>query len=123
MDHFRIASSALGYRVTAYVTVHDTSTELRQYGEAFSCEMFGADTHGLTQAIWDAEERATCIVIRLSRENLTHAIASHEASHAAHAHYGAMLHDSALARDHLTHYNEPLAHLASDFYSAILANL
>ncbi|MBL3699251.1 hypothetical protein [Leucobacter luti] len=122
-DCYRLASTALGSRVTVHAHVHATAEAMLAAAAAFTGETLSERAQGVTQAWWDEEERATQILVQLNEEHLTHDVISHEMAHAAHALYGATLPDDALARDHLTHFNETLAHLHTDLYTGLLHKL
>lgn len=62
-------------------------------------------------------------IIRLVKGRLSTQVVSHEMHHAATALYGASLPDDAQLADHLTHHNEPFAHLYSDLLRALVDRL
>lgn len=122
MIHFRVASSALGERETVYVHLYDDLDSMRRASTDFN----GNDNSGalaVTQGWADQNGRMTYPLIRLVRGYVGTEIVSHEMHHAATALYGAHVGDRISRRAHLTHHNEPFAHLYSDLLSRLVDRL
>lgn len=119
----RVSSRALGHQVRVRVYVYDTLSEMRQAAHEFNGATGNDDTLGVTQAYYSADGSACLPIVRLARERLGSTVVSHEMHHAAAALYGASLGKYATARPHLTHYNEPFAHLFSDLYGSLVRAL
>lgn len=118
----RVSSQALGHRSRVRVYVYDTLDDLRAAATRFN----GADhsnAAGTTQLYSNADDTACLPVVRLARTHLGSTVVSHEMHHAAAALYGCTTRRGARARAHLTHYNEPFAHLFSDLFASLVAAL
>ena len=105
-----------------YVHVYDTLAGMRAAADAFN----GTDNEGalgVTQAWTDEDERAVFVLVRLVEGHLTPEVVAHEMHHAATALYGAHVGDRISRRAHLTHGNEPFAHLFSDLYAHLVERL
>lgn len=80
------------------------------------------DAEAVTQTTVDESGRAVLVIVRLV-EGAPLGVIAHELHHAAAAIYGAVVGDRISSRAHLTHYNEPFAHLFSDLFDALLVRL
>ena len=109
----RLSSRALGCTSRVRVYIYGTVEEMREAGTRFNgCDF--SDAAALTQAYYDAPHTHCLPIVRLARGQLDVRIVSHEMHHASAALYAVRLAPDARARAHLTHYNEPFAHLFSD---------
>ena len=123
MIRFRVASSALGEREVVHVHVYPDLEAMRAAGEAWHPDVPDqSGALGITQACTDEDGRATLVVVRLAEGWLTPEIVAHEMHHAATALYGAHVGDRISRRAHLTHHNEPMAHLFSDLFARVVAH-
>ncbi len=120
-----VSSRATGERRFVRVYVYDTVDELRAAGRRFNGGDF-EDAVGLCQLNRDGRRShalATTVIVRLCREHLGTRVVVHEMNHAAAAVYGSNLRGNELAVELLTHHNETLAHLQSDFTGSLVDRL
>lgn len=118
----RVSSRALGDRVWVRVYVYDSLEEMRAAATAFN----GTENDtavGVTQAYFDEHDTSCLPIVRLARPRLGTTVVSHEMHHASAALYGVTVGKSARARPHLTHHNEPFAHLFSDLFGSLVKAL
>ena len=118
-----VSSRAMGRRDKVTVLVYDTLAEMRAAASAYN----GTDNHdsiGVTQvACWVQTGRTKSVIVRLARDYIGTLVISHEIHHAATALYGAHVGDRISTARHLTHCNEPFAHLFSDLLARLVDRL
>lgn len=118
-----VSSRALGCREKVSVHVYETVEQLRRAATAYN----GTDNHGtlgVTQvSCWAKDGRLRSVIIRLARGHLSTQIVGHEMHHAATAIYGDHVGGRVSSKTHLTHHNEPFAHLFSDLLCKLVDRL
>lgn len=118
-----VSSSALGERETVYLIVYRTAEQMQRAGHLFNGEPLSPMCLGMTQTYADEDGRTTAVIVRLAQRFLTAPIIAHELHHAALAIYGAHVGNRISRRAHLTHHNEPAAHLFSELLDGTLRHL
>lgn len=118
----RLSSHALGRESRVRVYVYDDAAAMREAATRFNGNDHG-DALGVVQAYRSADGTNCLPIVRLIRGHLGTQIVSHEMHHAATALYGASVNEHARARTHLTHFNEPFAHLYSDLLHRLVDRL
>lgn len=123
MRLIRVSSRATGERRILRVHLYDTLDEMRAAGEAYNGEPV-PNALGLCQARQDEHGNPFAVLIRISAEYLGTAMIAHELHHAATTIYRMdMVNEGDLASQHLTHWNEPMAHLHSDLLEGLMGRL
>jgi hypothetical protein len=118
----RLSSRALGDLRRCIVHVYDTADEMCAAGARFNGNDLTGSA-GITQSYHNANDRTAVPIVRLYRRMLGIRVVSHEMHHAATAIYGSTVPDDALARDVLTHHDEPFAYLYSDLLAHLVVSL
>lgn len=127
---FQVSTRRTGRKRIVKVEVHDTESEMQAAAQRHARRQGQSDVDALANAgavcqfpreWWDNDERTHLVTIRLSREQLDLTTIMHESVHAAMFLYAVdFVHDHSRARAHVNGWNEPMAYLASDIYSAII---